>query len=188
MYMDRLKLRIPACWLYRESAFFNIDSAGCTACVWKSKVFDVFIRHQTPSQFFWCQAQIPRSSDSHRTCLPAAQRLQDMFQVLWEKQAWLGILSNYLHPSFVSEDDQTGPDKGSGVGNLTIPNVARLGLVSGLTGGVSQFWADEAIEAAGVSFASRWRLFHLGPMRPLKPLEFQVQAVGAYFAWADEAN
>ena len=35
---------------------------------------------------------------------------------------------------------QTGPDKGSGVGNLTIPNVARLGLVSGLTGGVSQFW------------------------------------------------
>ena len=65
-----------------------------------------------------------------------------MFQVDWEKQAWLGILPNYFHLCFVSENGQTGPDKGSGVGNLTIPNLARLGLVSGLTGGVSQFSQD----------------------------------------------
>ena len=63
-----------------------------------------------------------------------------MFQVLWKRQAWFGNLLNYLHPCFILENGQTGPDKGSGVGNLTIPNVARLGLVSGLNGGVSQFW------------------------------------------------
>ena len=75
------------------------------------------------------------------------------------KQAWLGILSKLLSSMVVSENGQTGPDKGSGVGNLTIPNVAKLGLVSGLTGGVSQLWP---VETAGVSFASRWRLSHLG--------------------------